>query len=144
MFNLLVLFFGHGTHQNLSKHFPEVTKEFDLLKLYQISMDGPSVNLKFYNVIVQDRQENMVRSLIDIVSCSLHIVHDSFKTGAEKTGWYLKALVHSKFFMAHLLEEKIMKQSLVPISIHYSSALHSESFFAFVCFFSVANLDILT
>ena len=49
-------------------------------------MDGPSVNLKFYNELVQDRQENMVHSLIDIGSCSLNIVHGSFKTGAEKTG----------------------------------------------------------
>ena len=49
-------------------------------------MDGPSINLKFYNEIVQYRQENMVHSLIDIGSCSLHIVHSSFKTGAKKTG----------------------------------------------------------
>ena len=82
-------FFSHGTHQNLLKHFHEVTKELDHLKLYQISMYGPSVNLKFYNEIVQDTQENMVHSLIDIGSCSLHIVHGSFKTDAEKTGWNL-------------------------------------------------------
>ena len=50
-------------------------------------MGGPSVNLKFYNEIVQDIQENMVHSFIDIGSCSLHIVRGSFKTGAEKTGW---------------------------------------------------------
>ena len=82
--------FGHGTHQKLLKHFYEVTKELDHLKLYQISIDGPSVNFKVYNKIVQDRQENMVHSLIDIGSCSLHTVHGSFKTGADKTGWNLK------------------------------------------------------
>ena len=60
-------------------------------------MDGPSVNLKFYKEIVPDRQENMVHSLVDIGSCSLHIVHGSFKNGAEKTGWYLKALLKSSF-----------------------------------------------
>ena len=64
-------------------------------------MDGPSVNLKFYNEIVQDRQENMVHSLVDIGSCSLHIVHGSFKNGAEKTGWYLKALLKSSFQILH-------------------------------------------
>ena len=90
-------FFGHETHQNLLKHFHEVTKELDRSKLYQISMDGSILNLKFYNEIVQDRQENMVHSLIDIGSCSLHIVHGSFKTGAEKTGWNLKALLKGSF-----------------------------------------------
>ena len=88
-------------HQNLLKHFHEVTKELDHSKLYQISMDGPSVNLKVYNEIVQDRQENMVHSLIDIGSCSLHIVHGSFKTGAEKTGWNLKALLKGSFQILH-------------------------------------------
>ena len=77
-------FFGHGTHQNLLKHFHEVTKELDHSKLYQISMDGPSVNLKFYNEIVQDRQENMIHSLILIGSCSLLIVHGSFKLVQRK------------------------------------------------------------
>ena len=64
-------------------------------------MDGPSVNLKFYNEIVQDRQENMVHSLIDIDSCSLHIVHGSFRAGAEKTGWNLKALLKGSFQILH-------------------------------------------
>ena len=72
-------FFGPGTHQNLLKYFHKVTKDHS--KLYQISMDGLSVNLKFYNKIVQDRQGNMVHSSIDISSCSLIIVHGSFKTG---------------------------------------------------------------
>ena len=94
-------FFGPGTHQNLLKYFHKVTKELDHSKLYQISMDGLSVNLKFYNKIVQDRQENMVHSLIDIGSCSLHIVHGSFKTGAEKTGWNLKALLKGSFQILH-------------------------------------------
>ena len=43
------------------------------------------MNLKFYKEIRQDRQENMVHLLIDIGSCSLHIVvHCNFKTGMEK------------------------------------------------------------
>ena len=94
-------FVGHGTHQNLLEHFHEVTKELDHWKLYQISMNGPSVNLKSYNEIVQDRQENIVHSLIDIGSCSLHIGHGSFKTGAEKTGWNLKALLKGSFQILH-------------------------------------------
>ena len=94
-------FFGHGTHQNLLKHFHEVTKELDHSKYYQISVDGPSVNLKFYYEIVQDRQENMVYLLIDIGSCSLHIVHGSFKTGAEKTGCNLKVLLKGSFQILH-------------------------------------------
>ena len=64
-------------------------------------MDGPSVNLKFYYEIVQDRQENMVYLLIDIGSCSLHIVYGSFKTGAEKTGCNLKVLLKGSLQILH-------------------------------------------
>ena len=41
-------FFGHATHQDLLKQFSKITSELDPQKLYQISMDGPKVNTKFY------------------------------------------------------------------------------------------------
>ena len=102
-------FFGYGTHQNLLKHFHEVNKELVQSKLYQISMDGPSVNLIFYSEKVQDRQENMVHSLTDFSSCSLHIVYGSFKTGAEKTGWNLKALFKGSFQIFHDTPNRLQK-----------------------------------
>ena len=111
-------------HQDVLKHFHEVTKEFDHSKLYQISMDGPGVNLKLYKELVPDRQENMVHSLVDISSCSLHIVHGTFKTGAEKTGRSLKALPQGSFQILHD----------IPASIRYSSVLYSE-FFCFCVIF---------
>ena len=43
----------------------------------------------------------MVHSLIDIGSCSLHVVHSSFKTGAEKAGWNLKALLKDSLQILH-------------------------------------------
>ena len=43
----------------------------------------------------------MVHSLIDIGSCSLHIVYGSFQTGAEKTGWNLKTLLEGSFQILH-------------------------------------------
>ena len=72
-------------------------------------MDVPSVNLIFYSEIVQDRQENMVHSLIDVSSCSLHILYGSFKTGAEKTGWNLKALFKGSFQIFHDTPTRLQK-----------------------------------
>ena len=103
-------FFGYGTHQNLLNVFMKLTnKELVQSKLYQISMDVPSVNLIFYSEIVQDRQENMVHSLIDVSSCSLHILYGSFKTGAEKTGWNLKALFKGSFQIFHDTPTRLQK-----------------------------------
>jgi len=41
-------FFGHAKHDDLLKQFQNATKDLDHKKLYQISMDGPKVNFKFY------------------------------------------------------------------------------------------------
>ena len=43
-------FFGHATPRNLLKQFNKITSELDPKKLYQISMDGPKVNTKFFGV----------------------------------------------------------------------------------------------
>jgi hypothetical protein len=79
-------FFGHGTHTDLLKHFKTVTDDLQSNKVYQISMDGPNVNLKFYNEFSAKFKEENCHSSIDIGTCSLHTVHNSFRTGAEKTG----------------------------------------------------------
>ena len=63
-------FFGYAKHDDLFKQLNEATKELDQQKLYQISMDGPSVNWKFYGEVVDARKKAMYHKLIDIGSCS--------------------------------------------------------------------------
>ena len=41
-------FLGHGTHTDLLDHFKSLTNTLPSNKVYQVSMDGPNVNLKFY------------------------------------------------------------------------------------------------
>ena len=41
-------FLGHATHQDLLHHFNSLTRDIDPAHLYQISMDGPIVNMKFF------------------------------------------------------------------------------------------------
>ena len=49
------------------------TKDMDPKKLYQISMDGPKVKVKFFEEIVKSREKTMFYTLIDIGSCNLHV-----------------------------------------------------------------------
>ena len=51
-------FLGHSTHSDLLEHFNDTIKELNPNKLYQISMDEPSVNLKFYDKVAKEREEN--------------------------------------------------------------------------------------
>ena len=47
----------------------------------QISMDGPNVNWKFYRNLFQERKGGELSDLLNIGSCSLHVVYGSFKKG---------------------------------------------------------------
>ena len=67
--------FGHARHDDLIKEFNDVISDLNPKKLYQISMGGPNVNLKFYKEIYKSREKALFHSLINIGVCSLHSVH---------------------------------------------------------------------
>lgn len=54
--------------------------------MVQASMGGPSTNWKFYEELVKlcDEQDPDIPLLLNLSSCSLHVVHGAFKTGAQK------------------------------------------------------------
>ena len=76
------MYFGHGTHVDLLKNFPDGLEGFDSSKMIQVSMDSPSVNLKFLEVLKKSREDIDLPKLIGIGSCSLHLAHGAFKSGA--------------------------------------------------------------
>ena len=41
-------FLGHATHQDLHIQFSDISNKLDSNTFFQISTDGPNVNLKFY------------------------------------------------------------------------------------------------
>ena len=63
-------------------------------------MDGPSVNWKFFTdmkkKLVADDYETI---LINIGSRGLHIVLNSFKTGATAAEWKVEALLSSLYYL---------------------------------------------
>ena len=72
---------GHGTASDLFAKFNEGLKSIDLTKLIQVSMDGPSVNWKFYKKVEKFREEAELSKLVNIGSCSSYVVHGTLKTG---------------------------------------------------------------
>jgi len=83
---LTSVFLGHATASDLEKKFKEGLGSLPLTKLMQISMDGPSVNLKFLDNMKSNLSDDQ-RKLIDIGSCGLHVLHGAFRTGHDKAGW---------------------------------------------------------
>ena len=75
---------GHATANNLLTNFIDVINNTDSRNhMIQASMDGPSSYWKFYKILQKDRLEKEQHELINIGSCSMHIIHGAFKTGVE-------------------------------------------------------------
>ena len=56
-------------------------------------MDGPSVNWAFFDLLSKQRNQDGLPELINIGSCSLHIVHGAFQYGALASDWGLKKIL---------------------------------------------------
>ena len=48
-------FFGHGTSKDVQKQFSNAISDLDSNKVFQVELDCPNVNLKFWQLIQQDR-----------------------------------------------------------------------------------------
>ena len=83
-------FFQHAIAKNLSEEFKEITKSLVSNKIFQASMDESNINLKFYEALKQERNENLFLSLIDTDTCSLHSVRGAIGSGVETTFWGTK------------------------------------------------------
>ena len=74
-------FLGHDTAGYLEREterereFEKGMEEFDQSKMCQISMDGPSLNWKFFNTVTKKREEDELPALINIGSYGLHVIH---------------------------------------------------------------------
>ncbi|XP_047140612.1 uncharacterized protein LOC124815840 [Hydra vulgaris] len=94
-------FLGHSAASDLLTHFNENLSRFDSSKMYQVSMDGPSTNLKFLDDLNKHRKDNEMPQLINIGSCSLHVIHGAFKTAIESTAWNIKETLKGCWQILH-------------------------------------------
>ena len=69
--------------------------------MFQVSMDGPAVNWKFFDTLMNYRSECELPQLINIGSCSLHTIHGSLKTAVESTSWNIKATIKGMWQILH-------------------------------------------
>ena len=106
------VFEGHATTADMLAHLKNGMVLFNPNSSVQISMDGHSVNLKFYHNLFQECKGEELPDLLNIGCCSLHVVHGSFKTGAQECRWNLGNILHSlwQFFYDTLARRKVFLQ----------------------------------
>ena len=74
---------GHSGLDDLLKAFYKATEKLNLSKVLQLSMDGPAVNWKFYEMSQEELLRKQNIQCVSVGSCSLHIVNNAFKKGVE-------------------------------------------------------------
>jgi len=94
-------FMAHSAHRDLLLHFSYPIASINSSKTLQVSIDGPTVNHKFYSKLVEQRKEISAPGMIDIGSCGLHILHGTFKTVLEAPFWALKSVLERAHTVLH-------------------------------------------
>ena len=80
------MFLGHTTSADLLKGISDGLTGLDLSKQIQLLTDGPSINWKVLSEIIKQKRESW---LINIGSCSLHVVHGAIQSATEPMSWNL-------------------------------------------------------
>ena len=80
-------FLGYATANDLQSSFTSLLNDQILLKIVQVSMDGPNVNLKFLDQLINQLEIQSEKSLLDMGSCGLHVVHGAFQNGHKNAKW---------------------------------------------------------
>ena len=80
------LFVGHCTSDDLVNHFFEFMDKLklNLSLLLVLGMNGPSVNRSFVKKLKARLEENYATQILDIRTCSLHIVNNTFLEGLKE------------------------------------------------------------
>ena len=62
-------------------------------------MDGPNVNWSALEEIAEHKsaKDPLSPKLLELGSCSLHILHGAYKTAQEATDWNVKSLLKAAF-----------------------------------------------
>ena len=100
---------GHATAADMFTHLKNKMALLNPSSLVQISMNGCNVNRKFYHNLFQERNGKELPDLLNIGTCSLHIVHESFEKGAKEFGWNLGNTLCSLWQIFHDRKEDFIQ-----------------------------------
>ena len=92
-------FMGHAAADHLLDSILKCTSKFSLGKLLQVSMDGPNVNWKFFELFSNRLQLDHQTSLLNLGSCGLHVLHGAFMDGMKATNWNLNKLFSALYWL---------------------------------------------
>ncbi len=92
-------FLGHATAEDLFGKLCPIIQDLGTRNLLQISMDGPNVNWKTFDMLnAEINRSHPGKSLLPTGSCSLHIIHNAFRHGCTATEWNLEETLSNLYY----------------------------------------------
>ena len=88
-------FLGHADAEAVHDKFESVCADLACEKLAQLSMDGPNVNWKVFRLMQKDVEKQAGKKLLNIGSCGLHVIHNSFRDGCSAAEWDVETFLSS-------------------------------------------------
>lgn len=86
-------FMDHHTSEQIYEKLEAVIHDFGMSKMIQLSMDGPNVNWKLYDIMQESIEKESGKNLFNLGSCGLHILHNAFRDGCNAGAkWSLSSL----------------------------------------------------
>lgn len=67
------------------------------LSSFKVSSDGPNVNLKFLDIVKEERKDKDLKELLNVGTCGLHTVHGALKHGGKASGWNIDKVLSAIF-----------------------------------------------
>lgn len=95
-------FMGHAKTSDLFQATADaVLQQLPLNNVIQLSMDGPTVNHAFYKQLDSKLKNDHGMQLINLGSCGLHTIHNSFQKGMDAAGWKIKDFLKAIYTVFH-------------------------------------------
>ena len=79
--------------------FESVGSELGYSCLLQLSMDGPNINWRVFEMVQTSVQTQTSKELLNVGSCGLHVLHNSFRDGAGATNWNIEHALSSFWWL---------------------------------------------
>ena len=92
-------FLGHACADTLHGKLSDACSEVGKRGILQLSMDGPNVNWKVFNLLQREVEAETGHSLLNLGLCGLHIMHNAFSAGVLETEWNLDSVLNSLYWL---------------------------------------------
>ena len=93
------VFMVNASSEDILESFKSAVNPIAIEKIIQISMDGPNVNWKFLELYNNEFSESHQKTLLNLGSCELHVLHESLQTGHSAAKWNVNSILRSMYIL---------------------------------------------